>query len=75
MLGWLRSHVARLPDFVGGNVDFGALAGASSFTHLVRHGGYEHLVAIQKEKIGSSSELGEYSSKLWMSVQNFISSF
>jgi len=41
-LAWLKSHIRMLRDFVGGAVDFGALAAVSSFARLLRRGGCSH---------------------------------
>jgi hypothetical protein len=33
---WLKSNLAKLPDFVGGAVDFGALASATNFSKMLK---------------------------------------
>ena len=72
---WLKSHIIKLPDFVEGAVDFGALAGVSSFAHVLRCKGCAHVVAIQKENINFAADVGESTSSVRRSVRNFISSF
>jgi len=74
-LAWLKSHIRMLPDFVGGAVDFGALAAVSSFARLLRRGGYSHAEGVVKEKFASAEDVGEGTSGLRKSVRNFISSF
>jgi hypothetical protein len=39
LLSWLKAHVEKLPSFVGGAVDFGALARATNFAKMLAHGG------------------------------------
>jgi len=64
-----------LPDFVGGAVDFGALAAVSSFVRLLRRGGCFHAEGVVKEEFASAEDVGEGTSGLRKSVRNFISSF
>jgi hypothetical protein len=64
-----------LPEFVGGAVDFGALAAVNSFTRLLRHGGCSHAEAVAKEEFSSAEDVVEATSSLRKSVQNFISLF
>jgi len=74
-LAWLKSHIHMLPDFVGGAVDFGALAAVSSFARLLRRGGCSHAEGVAKEEFISVEDVGEGTSSLRKSVRNFISSF
>jgi hypothetical protein len=74
-LAWLKSHIHMLPDFVGGAVDFGVLAAVSSFARLLRRGGCFHAEGVAKEEFASAEDVGEGTSSLRKSVQNFISSF
>ena len=74
-LAWLKSHISMLPDFVGGAVDFGALAAVSSFARLLRRGGCSHAEAVAKEEFASAVDVGEGTSSLRKSIRNFISSF
>lgn len=72
---WLKSHLGKLSAFVGGSVDFGALAGVTSLAkHLVRKG-YSHADAIPKETFSSTEDLGDTPSAVRRSVHNFMSSF
>ena len=48
-LAWLKSHIGKLPDFVDGAVDFGALAGVSFFARLLRRDGCAHAKAVQMD--------------------------
>ena len=64
-----------LPEFVGGAVDFGALAAVNSFTRLLHHGGCSHAEAVAKEEFSSAEDVVEATSSLRKSVRNFISLF
>jgi hypothetical protein len=64
-----------LPEFVGGDVDFGALVVVNSFARLLRRGGYSHTEVVTKEEFSSLEDVGEASLGLRKSVRNFISSF
>jgi len=74
-LAWLKSHIRMLPDFVGGAVDFGALAAVSSFARLLRRGGCSHAEEVAKEEFALAEHVGEGTSSLRKSVRNFINSF
>ena len=74
-LAWLKSHISMLPDFVGGAVDFGALAAVSSSARLLRRRGCFHAEGVAKEEFSSAEDIGEGTSGLRKSVRNFVSSF
>jgi hypothetical protein len=38
LLSWLKAHVEKLPAFVGGLVNFGALAGATNYAKMLAQG-------------------------------------
>jgi hypothetical protein len=35
LFAWLKAHLEKLPAFIGGTVDFGALAGATNFAKML----------------------------------------
>ena len=74
-LAWLKSHISMLPHFVGGAIDFRALAVVNSFARLLHRGGCSHAEAVAKEEFSSAADVGEATSSLLKSVRNFISSF
>ena len=74
-LAWLKFHIIKLPDFIGGAIDFGALVGVSSFGRLLRRDSCNHVESEQKENVASGSNFGENPSVVWRSVCNFIGSF
>jgi hypothetical protein len=46
LLSWLKAHVEKLSSFVGGAVDFGALARATNFAKMLAHRGCPHAKGI-----------------------------
>lgn len=76
ILSWMRANFAKLPDFVGGVVDFGALCAATNFVKMLAQSGYTHTEGLKDKKdLESSAALGETSRGLSRSVRNFIKSF
>ena len=55
---WLRSNLAKLPDFIGGAVYFGALASATNFSKMLKQNGCSHVDGLKEEDLESSAELG-----------------
>jgi hypothetical protein len=75
LLSWLKAHVEKLPAFVGGAADFGALAGATNYVKMLARGACTHTEIIKKEKVSGPSDLGATSPTLRRSIRNFMSSF
>jgi hypothetical protein len=75
LLSWLKAHVEKLPAFVRGTADFGALAGATNYAKMLVRRGCTHTEFIKKEKLSGPSDLGVTSPTLRRSIRNFMSSF
>jgi hypothetical protein len=75
LLTWLKSHVEKVPSFVGGAVDFAALASATNFGKMSMRKGCTHATEVGHESLADASLLGEASDALRKSVRNFIGSF
>jgi hypothetical protein len=75
LLTWLKSHVKKVPSFVGGVVDFAALANATKFGKMLMCKGCTHATEVEREALANASSLGEASDALRNSVRNFIVSF
>lgn len=71
----LRSHIQKLPNFMGGAIDFGALAGATNFAKMLVRGGYGHTEDVAKESLAGPSELGGTFDGLRKSMRNFMTTF
>jgi hypothetical protein len=72
LLTWLKSHVEKLPSFVG---DFAALASATNFGKMLMRKGCTHATEVEREALVDASSLGEASNALRKFVHNFIGSF
>jgi hypothetical protein len=75
LLSWLKAHAHKLPSFVGGAIDYGALAGATNYVKMLAHRGCTHSESVQKEKFARPSDLGTTSLGLRKSIWNCMSSF
>jgi hypothetical protein len=75
LLTWLKSHVEKMPSFVGGVVDFAALASATNFGKMLMRKGLTHATEVEREALANASSFGEVSDTLRKSVRNFIGSF
>jgi hypothetical protein len=75
LLTWLKSHVEKVPSFVGGAVDFSTLASTTNFGKMLMHKGCTHATEVEHEALANSSSLGEASDALRKFVHNFIGSF
>jgi hypothetical protein len=74
-LTWLKSHVEKVPSFVGGAVDFAALASAMNFGKMLVRKGCTHATKVGHEALADASSLGKAFDALWKSARNFIGSF
>ena len=76
IFSWMKSNFAKLPDFLGGAVDFGALSAATNFSKMLIQSGCSHDLSFMENKdIGSPAELAETSRGVARSVRNFMKSF
>jgi hypothetical protein len=68
--------LAKLPDFVGGAVDFGALASATNFSKMLKQDGYSHIEGLmEKNDLEGLAELGVTSQSVRRSIRNFMKLF
>jgi hypothetical protein len=75
IFSWMMSNFTKLPDFVGGAVDFGALSAAMNFLKMLAQSCCVHTECFEKKDIESPAVLGETSRALARSVRNFMKSF
>jgi cell division septum initiation protein DivIVA len=75
LLTWLKSHIEKVPFFVGGAMDFAALASATNFGKMLMQKGCTHATEVGHESLADASSLGKASDALRKSVHNFIGSF
>jgi hypothetical protein len=75
VFSWMKSNFAKLLDFMGGAIDFGALSTAMNFSKMLTQSGYTHIEGLKEKKdIKDLAELGETSRGLLRSVRNFMKS-
>jgi hypothetical protein len=72
---WLKTNFVKLPDFIGGAVDFGALASATNFSKMLAQDGCSHINVVQERDLKGLGELGAVSCSMRRSVRNFMKSF
>jgi hypothetical protein len=61
LLTWLKSHMEKVPSFVGGAMDFAALASTTNFGKMLMQKGCTHSTEVEREALANASSLGEAS--------------
>jgi hypothetical protein len=62
IFAWMKSNFTKLPGFVGGAVDFGALSSATNLSKILVKSGCMHVEGLkEKKEFESPAELGESS--------------
>ena len=59
IFSWMKSNFAKLPDFVGGAVDFGALSAATNFSKMLAQSGCTNTEGFEKKDIESRPCMGK----------------
>ena len=65
----------KLPDFVGGAVDFGALASATNLSKMLAQDGCPHTKDLKERDLEGPADLGTPSHDIRRSVHHFMKSF
>ena len=55
IFSWMKANSEKLPTFVGGVVDFGALASATNFAKMLAQDGYKHVEGVKEKGLGGHS--------------------
>jgi hypothetical protein len=71
----MKANFEKRPVFIGGTVDFGALASAMNFAKVLAQDGYKHVEGIKEKDLEGPSNLGVTSHVVRRSVRNFMKSF
>ena len=72
----MKSNFTKLPNFIGGAVDFGALSTITNFTKMLAQSGYTHIEGFKEKKdIKNPVALEETSRGLSRLVRNFMKPF
>ena len=71
----MKANFEKLHAFVGGAIDFGALASAMNFAKMLAQDGYKHVKGIKEKDLGGPSNLGVTSCDVRRSAHDFMKSF
>ena len=72
----MKSNFAKLPEFVGGAVDFGALSCATNLCKTLGKVGCTHIISLKEQKeFEGPSKLGASSREVTKSIKNFMKLF
>lgn len=73
IFGWTRSNFVKLPEFVGGAMDFAALSCDTNLSKTLGKVGCTHVVSLkEREEFEGPSELGGSSHDVSKSIKNFM---
>jgi len=76
ILAWFKENVAKLPEFVGGAMDFGALLCATNLCKTLEKLGCTHFAGLKgRREFEGPLELGETSGEVAKPVRNFMKYF
>lgn len=71
-----KENIAKLPDFVGGAMDFGALSCATNLCKTLEKMGCSHFAGLRNRKdLEGPLELGETSGEISKPVRNLMKYF
>jgi hypothetical protein len=71
----MEANFEKLPAFVGGAIDFGALASAMNFAKMLAQDGCKHVEGVKEQDLEGPSNLGATSHSVRRSACNFMKSF
>jgi len=75
LFGWFKENIAKLPAFVGGAVDYGAMSCGNNLYRLLEKAGCKHIPGVlEAKRFESPEELGN-PSETPKGVKNFIKYF
>ena len=75
IFSWMKANFEKLPAFVGGAIDFGALASAMNFAKMLAQDGCKHVKGVKEKDLGGPSDLRMTSRGMRRSARNFMKSF
>ena len=71
----MKANFLKLPDFVGGAIDFGALAFATNLSKMLAQDGFPHTKDVKERDLEGPINLGVTSCDIRRSVCHFMKSF
>ena len=54
---WMKANFLKLPDFVGGVVDFGDLASTTNLSKMLAQDGYPHIKDVKERDLEGPTDL------------------
>ena len=75
IFSWMKANFLKLPDFVGGAIDFGELASATNLSKMLRQDGCLHIKGVKEKDLEGPTELRVTTHDARRSVCNFMKSF
>ena len=75
LFSWMKANILKLPDFIGGAVDFGALASATNLSKMLAQDGCPHAKDVKETDLEGPADLGVTSHGVRRSVRHFMKSF
>ena len=75
IFSWMKANFLKLPDFVGGAINFGALASATNLSKMLAQEGCPHAKDVKERDLESLANLGATLRDIKRSVRHFIKSF
>ena len=75
IFSWLKANFMKLPDFIGGAVDFGSLASATNLSKMLAQDGCPHMKDMKERDLEGPTDLGMTSRDIRRSVHHFMKSF
>ena len=75
IFSWMKANFLKLPDFVGGAIDFGALASTTNLSKMLAQDGCPHAKDVKERDLEGLADLGATSRDIRRSVRHFMKSF
>ena len=75
IFSWIKANFLKLPNFVGGAVDFGALAFATNLSKMLAQDGCPHIKDVKERDLEGPADLGVISHDIRRLVRHFMKSF
>jgi hypothetical protein len=75
IFSWMKANFEKLLAFVGGAVDFGALAFATNFAKMLAQDGCKHVEGVKERDLEGPSDLRATSRSIRRLARNFMKSF
>ena len=75
IFSWMKANFLKLPDFVGGAINFGALASATNLWKMLAQDNCPHAKDVKERELDGPTDLGATSCDIRRSVRHFMKLF